>query len=68
MVRRASRGVRGRYLDDMLVHVAVVHVMQMAVVQIVHMIAVADGRVTATRPMGVGVIRMLRIRAACHGA
>ncbi|MDQ0032912.1 indole-3-glycerol phosphate synthase [Variovorax boronicumulans] len=51
MVRRALIGIRGRDLKGVLVNVAIVHVVQMAVMQIVDMVAVRDGGVAARRSM-----------------
>jgi len=51
MVRRALVGVRGRDFEGVLVNVAVVHVVQVIVMQIVDMVAVRDGGVAARRAM-----------------
>ena len=47
MVRRALVGIRVRDLDHVLIDVVVVHVMKVPIMQVVHMIAVTDGRVAA---------------------
>ncbi|MDQ0012178.1 hypothetical protein J2W23_000542 [Variovorax boronicumulans] len=47
MVRRALIGIRDRYFKGVFVNVAVVHVVQMAVMQIVDMVTMRDGRVAA---------------------
>lgn len=53
-VRRcARRGVVAGDLDDALVHVAVMAVVEMAVVQVVDVVAVADGGVTAAGAVNV---------------
>jgi hypothetical protein len=58
MLGRALLGMRRIDLHDVLVHVIAVRVMEMTVVQVVHMARVLDGGVTATRSVLVGVIRM----------
>ncbi|MCR6475192.1 hypothetical protein NU688_03400 [Variovorax sp. ZS18.2.2] len=55
MVRRALIGIRDRDFKGVFVHVAVVHVVQMAVMQIVDMVTVRDGGVAARRSMLVRV-------------
>jgi hypothetical protein len=49
----ASHGVRRAHLDHMLVDVAVVHVMQVAIVKVVDVVAMTHGRVAASRAMDV---------------
>jgi len=56
MLGSAPVGVLGVDLEHMLVDVVLVRMMQMALVQVVEMIAVRDGRVAATGPVFVGVI------------
>ncbi|MDQ0039676.1 hypothetical protein J2W33_000556 [Variovorax boronicumulans] len=51
MVRRALIGIRGGDVEGVLVNVAIVHMVQMAVMQIVDMVAVRDGGVAARRAM-----------------
>lgn len=55
VVRRALVGVRDRYFKRVLVHMAVVHVVQIAVMQIVDMVTMRDGGVAARRAMLVRV-------------
>lgn len=45
----------------MLIHVAIVHVMQMAVVEIVNVVAMTHGSVPAAWTVDVGVVRVLGI-------
>jgi hypothetical protein len=52
-------GIGRRHLDGVLVDMVAVHVMQMAVVQVVDVIAVTNGRVPARPAMLVRVIRVL---------
>jgi hypothetical protein len=53
MLRRAAIGIRCRDFDDMLIDSAIMHMMQMAVVEIVDMAPMRDRDVTAARPMNV---------------
>jgi hypothetical protein len=53
VIRRAARGVRRAYLDDMLVDVAVVHVVQVSIVKVVDVVAMTHGGVAASRAMDV---------------
>jgi len=64
---RAARRIDVRHCDHVFVHVALVHVVQMTVVQIVHMVSMADGGVPTAQAMNVIVIVMLGVRAARHG-
>jgi hypothetical protein len=65
---RAAVGVLGRDLDDVLVDVVAVRMVQVSVVQVVDVIAVADGGVPAAWAMLVGMIGVMRLRARCHAA
>jgi hypothetical protein len=47
VLRRAPVRIGGRYLDRVLVHVILVHMVEMAVVEIVDVIAVADSGMPA---------------------
>ena len=67
MLRRAAVRVRGRNLDHVLIDVAVVHMVQVAVMQIVDMARVLDGRMTAAGTVDVGVIGVLRIATGHQG-
>ena len=51
--RRAGRRIRGAHFDHVLVHVIAVHVVKMAVVGVVPVPFVRDGRVTAAGAVGV---------------
>jgi hypothetical protein len=50
----------------MLIDVVAMHVVEVPIVQIVHMVAMTDGHVAATRAMDVGMIAVLRRRACRH--
>ena len=50
----------------MLIDVAIVHVVQMPIVQIVDVVAMLDGRVAATRAMHVVMVQVLGMRASGH--
>jgi hypothetical protein len=63
MAGRAPVGIGRGDLEDVFIHVIAVWVMQMAIVQIVRMIAVRDSHMTARRAMLVTVILMLRTTA-----
>ena len=54
--RGAGAGIGVADLYDMLVHMVLVRVVKMAVMEIVHVIAMLDGGVAAARPMDVIVI------------
>jgi hypothetical protein len=58
VIRRAGRGVRPRHFQDVLLHLAAVGIMQVAVVEIVHVVSVLNGGVPATWPMLMRVVRM----------
>ena len=58
MRRRTGVGVPGRDLDAALVDVVAVHGVEAAVVEVVDVIAVADGRVAAALAVDVGMLRV----------
>lgn len=60
---RASGRIRGRDLEDVLVDVAFVHVVEMAVVQIVDVIGVPDFRMGALRAV---FVRVRVVGFMCH--
>jgi hypothetical protein len=66
-LRRAFLGIRCIDRDGMLVDVILVHVMEMAVVQIVHMAVMANCGVPATRTMLVSVVGVVFLGACGHG-
>jgi hypothetical protein len=67
VLRRAAVGVRCRYVDYVLVDVVSVRMVQVAVVQVVDMIAVAHRRVTAVRAVRMRVVSVVRFLARRHG-
>jgi hypothetical protein len=66
VIRRASIGIFRAHLDLMLVHVIVVRMMEMAIMDIVAVVAVTNGRVAAAGAMLMVVIRVLREIATAH--
>ena len=54
-MRRALHGICGVDRDDMFVHVILVHVVEMAVVKVVHMAVMTNRSVPAVRAMLVSV-------------
>ena len=58
-LRRALLGIFRAHRDDMFVHVILVHMVEMAIVKIIHMAVMADGRVTASRAVLVGMVAVL---------
>ena len=66
VIRRAAIRVLGRHFNDVLVYVIGMRVMQMPVVQVVDMIAVAHRRMTTSGAMLMRMIGMMRLGALCH--
>ncbi len=56
MVGRAGVGILCAHIEDMFVEVVAVRVMQVTVVEIVHVVAVLHGSVSAARPVFVRVV------------
>jgi hypothetical protein len=67
MVGGAPIGVLARHVDDVLVDMTFVGVMEMTVVQIIYMVVVAHGGMSAARPMLMSMIGMGLGRACRHG-
>jgi hypothetical protein len=63
---RALHGICGVDRDGVLVHVILVHMMEMAIVQVVHMIAMANRSVSAVRAMLVSVVRVVSLGTCRH--
>jgi|GEM_PF-3103783 len=63
--RGTLSGVGLIHRDHMLIHMIPVRVVEVTVVEVIHMIVMADGSVAAVRAMLVGMVRML---AAAHGS
>jgi hypothetical protein len=68
MPRCAGIGVLRRHLDRVLIDVSGVHVMQMAVMKIIDMIAVLDRCMSAPGTMPMGVVVMMGQFAVGHGS
>jgi hypothetical protein len=66
MLRRAGIRIGRRNLDRVLVHVFGMHVMQMAIVQIVDMVTVLHSRMAATGSVLMGMMGVMRKLAVCH--
>jgi hypothetical protein len=66
VIRRASTGIFRGHLDLMLVHVTVVRMMEMAIMEIVDVVAVTNGRVAAARTVLMVVTLVLREIASAH--
>jgi hypothetical protein len=66
VIRCAAIRVLGGHFNDVLVHVIGMRVMQMPVVQVVDMIAVAHRRVPAGGTMLMRMIGVMRLGARCH--
>jgi hypothetical protein len=67
MVRRAAVGVVAGHLDHVLVDMILMRMVEVAIVQIVDMTAVAHSGVATTRPMLVSMVGMGRRSAGRHG-
>jgi hypothetical protein len=67
MVGSAAIGVLAWYLDRMLVDVTFVRVVEVTVVQIIHVATVAHRGMSAARPMLVSVVGVGWGRASRHG-
>ncbi len=66
VTRRANVGVLGRDFDLVLVHMSRMHMVQMSIMQVIHMIAVLHRRMAAARPMLVIVIGVMGQLAVRH--
>ena len=66
-MRRALDGVGGVDGDRMLVDMILMHVVEMAIVQIVHMTIMANCRVAAVRAMLMGMVGMVLLGTGGHG-
>jgi hypothetical protein len=66
VIRRAAIEIFRAHLDDVLIHVIAVRMMEMAIVQIVDVVAVANCCVAAARTVLVVVIRVMQEIAGAH--
>jgi len=62
--RRALLRVLVRYFDHMLIHVVLMRMMKVPVVEIIHMIVMAYGRMAASGAMDMRMVLMFRVRAS----
>jgi hypothetical protein len=67
MLRRAAVGIARGNLDHMLIDMIAVGVMQVPVVNVVDVVAVAHGRMAAIGPVLMRVIGMVRTGTRGHG-
>ena len=65
-MRRAVHGICGVDRDDMFVYVILVHMVEMAVMEIIHVAVMANCGVPATRPVLVSVVGMVFLGACSH--
>ena len=65
-LRRALQGICCADPDDMFIHVILVHVVEMAIVQIVHMTVMANRSVSAVRGMLVSVVGVVFLGTCGH--
>ncbi len=63
---RALHGICSADRDGVLIHVILMHMMEMAIVQVVHMIAMANRSVSAVRAMLVSVVRVVSLGTCRH--
>jgi hypothetical protein len=63
---RALHGICGVDRDGVLIHVILVHMMEMAIVQIVHMIVMANRSVSAVRAVLVSVVGVVFLGTCGH--
>jgi hypothetical protein len=66
VVRCAAIGIRGAYLDDMLVDVTIMRMMQMAIVQVIGVSLMPNRDVPATWSMDMGMIGVDRMIVRSH--
>jgi hypothetical protein len=65
-LRRAGHGIFGVDRDDMFVDVILVHMVEMAIMKIVHMAVMANRSVPAIRTMLMSVVGMVFLGASGH--
>jgi hypothetical protein len=64
--RRALHGICGVDRDRVLIHVILMHMMEMAIMQVIHVPVVANRGVPATRTMLVGVVFVVLLGTFSH--
>jgi hypothetical protein len=65
-LRSALHGICGIYRDGMFVHVVLVHMVEMAVVKIIHMAVMTNRGVPAIRAMLMSVVGMVFLGTCGH--
>ena len=65
-LRRALHGICGIYRDGMFVHVILVHMVEMAVVKIIHVAVMTNRGVPAIRAMLVSVVGVVFLGTCSH--
>jgi hypothetical protein len=64
--RRALHGICGVDRDGVLIHVILVHVMQMAIMKVIHMAVMVNRSVPAIRTMLMSVVRVVLLGTCGH--
>jgi hypothetical protein len=64
---RALHGIGGRNRDDMFIHMVIVHVVEMAIMEIVDVAVMVDCCMPAVGTMLVSMVRMMFFGAGGHG-
>ena len=65
-VRRALHGIFAVDRDGVLIHVILVHVMQMAIMKVIHMAVMVNRSVPAIRTMLMSVVRVVLLGTCGH--
>jgi hypothetical protein len=65
---RALHGIGGRNRDDMFIHMVIVHVVEMAIMEIVDVAVMVDCCMPAVGTMLVSMVGMMFLGAGGHGA
>jgi hypothetical protein len=65
-LRCTLRGICGVDRDGVLIHVILVHVMQMAIMKVVHMAVMVNRSVPAIRTMFMSVVRVVFLGTCSH--
>jgi hypothetical protein len=66
-VGRTTQGIGVADLDNMFLDMIPMHVMQLTIVEVIHVAMMAHSRVSAARTMLVSVIRMMLLVGEGHG-
>jgi hypothetical protein len=65
-LRRALHGICGVDRDSVLIHVIVVHMMEMAIMKVIHMAVMVNRCVPAVRTVLMSVVRVVFLRTCGH--